>query len=104
MVRDHFRWPEASPCRAVSLFLAIFAIAVLGRGATGGEPKAEPKTEREESQPEDVFVGVYVNQIYDLSVKENRFVADFWIWFRWKDDRLRPLETFKVVGSREMET
>ncbi len=49
-------------------------------------------------------MGIYVNQIYELSVKENRFVADFWIWFRWKDDRLKPLESFKVIDSRETET
>ena len=65
------------------------------------EKKEAPKEAAEEVKGEnDVYVGVYIDQIYDLSLRENRFVVDFWIWFRWKNDAYNPLETFEVIDSR----
>lgn len=47
-----------------------------------------------------VHVGVYVNQIYDISLKDNKFCADFWVWFRWQGEDVNPLESFEVVNGR----
>ncbi len=51
-------------------------------------------------KPTDVYVGIYLNQIFDVSLKDNRFSADFYIWFRWLDGEINPLETFEVVNGR----
>jgi len=56
---------------------------------------AEPET-----KPVDVYVGVYVNQIYDVSLKDNKFCADFYVWFRWQGEDVSPLESFDVVNGR----
>uniref|UniRef100_A0A7C4TGG5 Uncharacterized protein n=1 Tax=candidate division WOR-3 bacterium TaxID=2052148 RepID=A0A7C4TGG5_UNCW3 len=50
-------------------------------------PKISPAQEQ-------VYVGVYLNQITSISLKDNQFTADFYIWFRWKDKNINPLESF----------
>ncbi|MGE0608374.1 MAG: hypothetical protein AB7O62_14860, partial [Pirellulales bacterium] len=47
-----------------------------------------------------VWVGVYVNQIHEVSLKENHFTADFYVWFRWQGEAVKPLESFEVVNGR----
>ncbi|MEO0185337.1 MAG: hypothetical protein ABIL20_06020 [candidate division WOR-3 bacterium] len=53
----------------------------------------------QEQRPEQVYVGIYLNQITSMSLKDNQYVADFYIWFRWKDKDLNPLESFDVVNG-----
>jgi hypothetical protein len=50
-------------------------------------------------EPVKVTVGVYINQIYDVSLKDNKFSVDFWIWFRWQKPGVDPLKTFEIVGG-----
>jgi hypothetical protein len=47
-----------------------------------------------------VTIGVYVNRIFEVSLKENKLSVDFYIWFRWKGDELKPHETFEVVNGK----
>lgn len=47
-----------------------------------------------------VHVGLYVNQIENVSLRDNQFKIDFVIWFRWRGDELEPHETFEVVGGQ----
>lgn len=47
-----------------------------------------------------VHVGIYVNQIPALSLKDNQFEVDFTIWFRGYSDDFDPLETFEVVDGQ----
>lgn len=53
-----------------------------------------------ENEPTKVDVGLYVTQIYDVSLRENKFSVDFYVWMRWKGD-LKPIETFEVMNSSE---
>ena len=50
--------------------------------------------------PVDVVVGIWVNQIHEISLKENYFVADFYVWFRWKGADLKPQNSFALVDGR----
>ncbi len=79
----------------VLAFLCAFAPHAARAGAddASGRPPAE------------VYVGVYVNRIHSVDMKEYHFTADFWAWFRWKDADLDPVETFDVVnGSIDKKT
>lgn len=70
-------------------------------GAAAGAAEAE-EDEEDTGPPVDVTVGVYVNQIRDVNLRENNFEVDFWIWFRWAKNARReinPLESFEVVGG-----
>jgi hypothetical protein len=56
----------------------------------------------------EVRVGVYVDRISALSVKETGWSVDFYIWFLWKHPELNPGETFQIIEgdieSREKNT
>lgn len=51
------------------------------------------------SQPEKVSIGIYLNRIDEINLKENYFIADFYLWFRWKDKELKPYESFGIVDG-----
>lgn len=54
----------------------------------------------QELPPDQVYIGVYVNQVYDISLRDNKFSVDFYVWFRWTSDSINPLESFEVVNGR----
>ena len=51
-------------------------------------------------KPHPVTVGMYVTRVPEVSLHDNRFVVDFWIWFRWDGDEIDRVETFEVVGGQ----
>ncbi len=40
-----------------------------------------------QDEPQKVFTGIYLMNVYDLDVNEYSFYADFYLWFKWKGDR-----------------
>ena len=72
-------------------------------GANNAKDAADAKEPEEAKEwsgpPNEVNVGIYVNQITSLSLKDNNFAVDFWIWFRWKSDDIKPYETFEVANG-----
>jgi hypothetical protein len=53
-----------------------------------------------DTKPEDVYIGTYLNRIYDVSLKDNCFSVDLYIWFRWKSDDIDPIESFEIINGR----
>jgi hypothetical protein len=51
------------------------------------------------ADPQKVTVGVYVNQITGIDIKNSKFDVDFYIWFRWEGE-LKPMDTFEVANGR----
>ena len=49
-------------------------------------------------QSQDVYVGVYLNDIINVDIKANTYVADFYLWFRWKGG-IDPSESFEFVNA-----
>lgn len=61
---------------------------------------AEPTTPSS-AGPAKVVVGVYVNELRGMSLHDNQFEVDFWVWFRWKADaEVDPIESFELVGGQ----
>jgi hypothetical protein len=62
-----------------------------------------PSVARAEATPpagiSNVTVGVYLNQMPSMSLRENKFTVDFYIWFRWVGDD-KPYNSFEVVGGK----
>lgn len=52
------------------------------------------------AEPAKVTVGSYVNQITGVNLRENLVSVDFYIWFRWDDDSINPLETFELMNGK----
>jgi len=50
-------------------------------------------------KPVEVQVGVYINRIGEFDTREGGWTANFDIWFRWTDARIRPGETFQLVNG-----
>ncbi|MFO0735346.1 MAG: hypothetical protein U0270_05685 [Labilithrix sp.] len=46
-----------------------------------------------------VKTGMYLNQIHEMNLKENFFVVDLYVWFRWKGDA-KPNESFSFIDGR----
>jgi hypothetical protein len=49
--------------------------------------------------PDGIEVGVYLVNVPSVSLKEKKFQLDFYLWFRWKDDQLDPMESFEIVNG-----
>ena len=52
------------------------------------------------AEPAKVTVGTYVNQITGVNLRESQVSVDFYIWFRWDDDSINPLETFELMNGK----
>ena len=49
--------------------------------------------------PTVVDVGLFLNNVPSVMLKERKFQVDFNVWFRWTGDAVNPLESFEVVGG-----
>ena len=52
------------------------------------------------NSPEVITVGAYVNQIYGISLKENKLTVDFYLWFRYRSKDVHPLDSFEIMNGR----
>ncbi len=53
-----------------------------------------------DAKPVDVHVGLYLHRLGEFSLRDNRWTADFDIWFRWTGDAVHPGENFEVVDGQ----
>lgn len=47
-----------------------------------------------------MFVGVYLNKVVNLDLKQNTYWMDFYLWFRWKGN-IDPSETYEFMNGYE---
>ena len=79
----------------VAWLLAASAWLFVADEAVAQEADPKPAT------PAKVVVGVYIDRIRDVSLRENRFNVSFYVWFRWTDASLDPLKNiYKGVLER----
>ena len=56
------------------------------------------------AQPAEVVVGSYVTKVQDVSFKDNKYVLDFYLWFRWKAEGVladyKPLDSFELINGK----
>src|SRR5690348_2902799 len=73
----------------------VFALLAAAPAAGYAAPTADA------AGPSKVVVGAYVDRITELSLRENRFRVDFYVWFRWTgDDKdFDPLKTFDITNG-----
>jgi hypothetical protein len=76
-------------------FFALLVANLLGHGVYAATCPTAVK-----GKPEGVVVGIYVNQIAAIDVKNNTFLADFYMWFRWSGER-DPNESMELVNAVE---
>ena len=54
----------------------------------------------EAATPRQVVVGTYLNNVFAVDIKNSQFTVDFYVWFRWEGDDLKPLDTFELANGR----
>lgn len=90
--------------------VTVLAAGILfGRKIEGAEPAASPPGPSRRpaaAAPREVWVGVFINQVYEISLKDNAFVANFYLWFRWRPGPwedgtpFEPDKSFGIVEGR----
>jgi len=83
----------------VSLLLVLLRPAWAAKPA--GPQRAKHPANTLPPRPQEVHVGAYVMHIHEVNIKENYFVADLYVWFRWRNDDLKPYKTFSLIDARE---
>lgn len=46
-----------------------------------------------------VEIGIFVNKLEGISLTDNLIEVDFYLWFRWRDPKLKPHETFSLING-----
>jgi len=66
-----------------------------------GKTAAETRAVDLDREPESIVVesGIYLDRVFDISIRDSRWGADFYIWFRWTDGKGHPGENFQVVDG-----
>jgi hypothetical protein len=54
------------------------------------------------SAPDEVAVGVYVNDIQQLNLQTHSYAVDFYIWLRWTNPDINPSATMEYMNPYEL--
>lgn len=73
-----------------TLLTLLFLLVASGLWAEDKKPKKEPQK---------VYTGIYLMNVYDLDINGYSYYADFYVWFRWKG-KLDPTK-IEFVNSIE---
>lgn len=56
----------------------------------------------EDTSPDKVIVGAYVNDAQSLNLREHSYSMDIYVWFRWRDPSFSPTDTVEIVNPNEL--
>ncbi len=62
-----------------------------------------PDAKAEKPAPKEIIVGGYLNDVQVIDLKTHSFLADIYVWFRWTDPELDPLDTFEFMNLHDPE-
>ena len=75
-------------------------VAAIERHAARSDPAPMPTAPAGSAAPPvEVKVGLYLDRVVNLSVKETGWTADFYLWFSWRKKELDPGASFRIVGG-----
>ncbi len=106
------RWVWASVLSALALMLVVTVVtsrqlAANKRDAIQRHADWFDQTEADAlpvgAKPTEIFAGIYVDRIAQLSIKDVLWQVDFYIWFRWHGDDIQIgddfSESFRIVNG-----
>jgi len=53
----------------------------------------------ETAPPSDIYIGLFILRINSVSLRDKQLGVDFYIWFRWRDENLKPQDTFELING-----
>jgi hypothetical protein len=77
-----------------------FRQAQINAATTGEKAGVSGITGPPGAKPVDVLVGIYINSIGEVSLKDSTWSADFDIWFRWTGDGVSPGKNLEIVNGQ----
>lgn len=97
-------------CIAAIGLVILFATSPIAAGQTNAPSQPFAKTRSKlpdqsrqnlpNGQSARVFIGIQVLSLTSLDITNNKFALDFWLWFRWKDDSIKPYESFELINGQ----
>jgi hypothetical protein len=74
-----------------TFFFVIFAFF--------GASLASSASASAKAAPTQVEVGLYLNNIPVVNLKEKKFQVDFNLWFRWQGNHINPMDSFNIFNG-----
>lgn len=93
--------------RVILLAGTLFAIAILSlvlptsQEAVGGVDRQQPGASQVTLAEDEVLVGVYVEDIQTIDQETNSFLADLYVWYRWRNPDFRPDKSVELMNLFE---
>lgn len=82
----------------ISLFLVPRAQAQ----ETTQPASVAPAAAAETSKPDEVTVGIYLNDIQQLDLQAHSYNMDFYVWMRWKNPEITPNASIEYMNPFEL--
>lgn len=83
---------------AVILWIPVYAMAQDTAEASAAVTEAVTQN----TSPEEVVVGVYINDIQQLDLQTHSYAMDFYVWLRWKNPDMNPSATLEYMNPFEL--
>jgi hypothetical protein len=68
---------------------------------TQGDANTQGDATTEQTEPDVVTVGAYLNDVQQIDLHANNYVVDFYLWFRWKNPEIDPSSSIEFVNHSE---
>lgn len=62
---------------------------------------AAPETKTQ--GPDEIVIGGFINDVQVVDLKTHSFLADVYVWFRWSNPELDPIDTFEFMNLHDPE-
>ncbi len=82
--------------------LAFSAFAQDAATPAAPEPAPAENVPTAPSGPNEVTVGVYVNDIQQLDLQSHSYAMDFYVWLRWKNPDINPSATLEYMNPFQL--
>ena len=85
---------------ALGTALLLAAAIALAAWSPAGSPAAAATAEEAPVVlgENDVLIGAYIDNIQDIDPQTNSFLADVYVWMRWKNEKLQPWKTMEFTN------
>jgi hypothetical protein len=93
--------------RLLVLIVTMVALANAAMGQEAGEAAAPEEVAEAASAsapagPDEVVVGVYVNDIQQLDLQTHSYAMDFYVWLRWTNPDINPSTTLEYMNPFQL--
>jgi hypothetical protein len=76
--------------KRLAAFTGIVWLLLAASSALAAKPGATSRPTdaiSQQSGTQVTYVGFYINDVYELDLKQSTYIVDFYIWFRWQGDK-----------------